>query len=74
MNKQNPYTDDALVAMEAIFAFATAMDRGITTNDLADIMLFSVKHGWEKLQIMLSMALLAAEIAQSRSQTVEDGQ
>ena len=48
---------EAIDAMEALFAFSEAMSKGVTMQDLADVMTMAIKDGHDMLRIQLAMAL-----------------
>lgn len=50
-------------AMDALFAFCEAMNKGLSTNDLADVMRASIASGHDRLAIDLAMASHALRLA-----------
>lgn len=55
-------TDYQADAMEAIFSFCEAMDKGkLSIDDLREVMKLAVASGWDRINICLSMATVAIE-------------
>ena len=52
---------ETIEAMDAIFAFSAAMEKGVTTDDLIAVMKLAIDDGWDMLGIQLTMAVLALE-------------
>ena len=71
MNVDNPNPVDnlnpnAIDAMDALFLFCKAMDKGVTTNDLTDVMMLAIEDGWDVMLIDLCMATSAMTLARRK--------
>jgi hypothetical protein len=54
----------AIDAMEALFAFAEAMESEVSVGDLIDVMRMAIETGHDQFQICLAMALVAIKECQ----------
>lgn len=63
-----PFRSEVMLSMKAIFDLYDAIGDDVSIQDLEEVMKFAIADGWDSLEIVLSMVMVAFERAKKASE------